>query len=60
MIAHHAGGVDMAEAVLDRSATRSVDDLARSVITSQESEIRLMERLLSERRGTASEGRTDP
>lgn len=49
MIAHHAGGVDMAEAVLERSTTRAVDDLARSVIASQESEIRLMERLLSER-----------
>lgn len=50
MIAHHIGGVDMAEAVLDRSTNRVVVTLARAMIAAQQSEIDYMELLLDERR----------
>jgi len=49
MIAHHVGGVEMAKAVLERSAERVVVDLARSIVASQESEIGLMRAMLAER-----------
>lgn len=49
MIAHHIGGVDMAEALLDRSTYRSTANFARAVVASQTSEIDLMERMLAER-----------
>jgi uncharacterized protein (DUF305 family) len=49
MIAHHHGGVEMAEAILDRSDTRVVRDLATSIVKAQESEISLMEEMLAER-----------
>jgi len=49
MIAHHEGGVLMAEAVLERTDRRSVVDLASSIVTAQASEIELMESMLAER-----------
>ena len=51
MIAHHKGGVEMAEAVLARSDTRVVVDLATSIVQAQTSEIGLMQDMLSERGG---------
>lgn len=49
MIAHHQGGVEMAEAVLARSTNKVVTDLAGSIVTAQVSEITLMEDLLAAR-----------
>jgi uncharacterized protein (DUF305 family) len=49
MIAHHHGGVEMAEAVLDRSRERVVRTLATGIVTSQSSEIDYMQALLDER-----------
>lgn len=49
MIAHHQGGVEMAEAVLERSTNRVVDDLASSIVQAQTSEIGLMQDMLAER-----------
>lgn len=49
MIAHHRGGVEMAEAVLARTDTRVVVDLASSIVQAQESEIALMEDMLAAR-----------
>ncbi|UOQ59440.1 DUF305 domain-containing protein [Leucobacter rhizosphaerae] len=51
MIAHHEGGVEMAEAVLDRSSTPVVVDLAGSIVRAQRSEIGLMQDLLAARSG---------
>ena len=51
MIAHHRGGVEMAEAVLARSDNRVVVDLATSIVRAQTSEIELMEGMLTERGG---------
>ena len=42
MIRHHQGGVDMAEALLDRSEQQEVTTFARGVVTSQSSEIETM------------------
>lgn len=50
MIAHHRGGVAMAEAVLARSQDREVLAFATGVVTTQESEITAMEQMLAERR----------
>ncbi len=49
MIAHHEGGVEMAEALLARSTNAVVTDLAGSIVTAQSSEIELMTDMLSER-----------
>lgn len=49
MIAHHEGGVDMADAVLERSDYPVVTDLAGSITKAQQSEIQLMEELLAAR-----------
>jgi uncharacterized protein (DUF305 family) len=49
MIAHHEGGVIMAEAVLERSNERVVVDLASSIVKAQSTEIQLMTDLLAER-----------
>jgi len=49
MIAHHVGGVVMAEAVLERTDRRSVVDLASSIVKAQASEIELMESMLAAR-----------
>jgi uncharacterized protein (DUF305 family) len=47
MIAHHQGGVDMAEAILDRSTNPLVTPLARNVVRAQQSEIEYMQSLLA-------------
>ncbi|WP_207454540.1 DUF305 domain-containing protein [Desertivibrio insolitus] len=47
MVAHHQGGVEMAQAVLARSDEPVVVDLAESVVSSQTSEIDYMEELLA-------------
>lgn len=49
MIAHHVGGIDMAEAILDRSTNRVVTNLARGMIAAQQSEIDYMNELLAQR-----------
>ena len=49
MITHHEGALEMAEAVLDRSAHPSVRTFADAVLLSQASEIDLMTRMLAER-----------
>ncbi|RUR01464.1 DUF305 domain-containing protein [Labedella endophytica] len=54
MIAHHKGAVDMAVAVLDRSSNSTVTTFANGVVSSQESEIDLMESML-EKRGATDE-----
>ena len=51
MIAHHKGGVEMAEAALDRSRERVVVQLATGIVKSQTAEIELMESLLAQREG---------
>ncbi|TQL48825.1 uncharacterized protein (DUF305 family) [Homoserinimonas aerilata] len=49
MIAHHQGGVEMAEAVLVRSDERVVTRLAAGMVTVQQKEIDYMNDLLAER-----------
>lgn len=49
MIAHHKGGLEMAEALLDRSDYRPVVALANGVIAAQTSEISVMEAMLAAR-----------
>ena len=51
MIAHHEGGVEMAEAVLERSTNRTVDSLARGMVKAQRAEIDYMKELLAKRGG---------
>lgn len=46
MIEHHKGGVAMAEAVLERTGYPVVVDLARGMVTVQDSEIDLMQGML--------------
>jgi uncharacterized protein (DUF305 family) len=48
MIAHHLGGVEMAEAIEVRTTNDEVLELAEGIITLQDSEIALMEDLLAE------------
>lgn len=49
MLAHHRGGVDMADAVLERSAHPLVTTLARAIVFAQSGEIDYMESLLAQR-----------
>lgn len=49
MLAHHKGGVEMAEAVLDRSDHPLVTTLARAIVFAQSGEIDYMEELLAQR-----------
>jgi uncharacterized protein (DUF305 family) len=49
MIAHHRGGVAMAEAVLDRTDHDRVRRLAQTMVNAQTSEITLMNGMLRER-----------
>jgi uncharacterized protein (DUF305 family) len=49
MIAHHRGGVQMAEAAVRLAHRPEVLSLARKIITAQESEITLMEGMLAQR-----------
>lgn len=46
MIAHHQGGVEMAEAVLDRTSDSNVTSLANGIVFAQQGEIDYMEQLL--------------
>lgn len=50
MIAHHTAGVEMAQAIIDRSDNRAVTTLARGMIAVQQSEIDYMNDLLAQRR----------
>lgn len=50
MIAHHRGGVEMAQAALDRARRPEVLSLARKIVEGQTSEIKAMEGMLRERR----------
>ncbi|MFC4913562.1 DUF305 domain-containing protein [Actinomadura gamaensis] len=54
MIAHHRGGVAMAEAVLGRTGDARVERLARTMVEGQRAEITLMERMLTERGSPAA------
>lgn len=49
MLAHHRGGVDMADAVLERSTHPLVTTLARAIVFAQSGEIDYMESLLAQR-----------
>ena len=49
MIAHHRGGVEMADAILARSDVRQVRVFATGMVQSQESEITAMQEMLAER-----------
>ncbi|PKW25364.1 DUF305 domain-containing protein [Phycicoccus duodecadis] len=49
MIAHHQGGVEMADAALAQARTREVRTLAGAIATAQTREITLMEGMLRER-----------
>jgi uncharacterized protein (DUF305 family) len=49
MIAHHKGGLEMAEALLDRSDYRPVVQLARGIVEVQTTEISVMEAMLAAR-----------
>jgi len=55
MIAHHEGGVLMANAVLERSTERVVVSLATGVVKSQTTEIGYMKALLERRGGPLAE-----
>lgn len=52
MIAHHKGGVEMAQGILDRTHRPDVVRLATSIVNSQESEIKLMTDMLAKRGAT--------
>ena len=49
MIAHHEGGIEMAEAVLPRTDNPTVESMARGMIKAQQAEIDYMRELLAER-----------
>lgn len=49
MIRHHRGGVAMAGAVLQRTERGDVRDLARSIVTGQQAEIGVMQKMLKDR-----------
>jgi uncharacterized protein (DUF305 family) len=49
MIAHHRGGVEMAQALLERSRNPLVTDLANGMVTVQDKEILYMQQLLDAR-----------
>lgn len=51
MIAHHKGGVEMAEALLERSENRIVVNFAVNIVAAQQSEIDYMTKLLAVRAG---------
>lgn len=54
MIAHHHGGVDMAEAEVSLGREDLVVDLAQGMVESQQKEIDLMEEMITQREGEAS------
>ena len=54
MIAHHRGGVEMADAAVADASTDEVRTLASAMASAQTSEISLMESMLAERGGALS------
>jgi uncharacterized protein (DUF305 family) len=52
MIAHHQAGVEMAQAILERTDRPDVVRLATSIVNSQQSEIELMTDMLAKRGAT--------
>lgn len=48
MIPHHVAGVDMAQAVLDRSDNPAIEFLANAIVTSQQKEIDIMNDMLAD------------
>jgi uncharacterized protein (DUF305 family) len=60
MIVHHRGGVDMAQALLDRSDNDDVRGLAEIFLRSQEVEIETMNNMLVARGAAPVEGMTIP
>ena len=48
MIAHHQGGVSMAEAILDRTDRQEVESLAEKIVESQQGEITYMRDLIAQ------------
>jgi uncharacterized protein (DUF305 family) len=53
MIAHHQGALEMSNAVLQRTNAPVVRAFANAVLTSQQSEIDLMQEMLAKRGGPA-------
>ena len=49
MIAHHQGGVEMADAILDRSTDRVIVSFANGIVVGQNAEITAMQELLEAR-----------
>jgi uncharacterized protein (DUF305 family) len=49
MIAHHEGGVTMAEAAVAQARTEEVRTLAAAIVAAQSSEIQLLQRMLDDR-----------
>jgi uncharacterized protein (DUF305 family) len=49
MIAHHKGGLEMAEGVLARTTVPQVVSMAKGIIVSQQSDIDAMEKMLAAR-----------
>ena len=49
MIAHHRGGLEMAQAVLARTTVPQVVDMANGIIVSQQSDIDAMQAMLDAR-----------
>jgi uncharacterized protein (DUF305 family) len=54
MIVHHQAGVEMAQAVLQRTDEEQVELLAESIIAAQQKEIEIMQRKLAELEGASS------
>ena len=49
MIAHHEGGVTMAEAAVAQARTDEVRTLAAAIVAAQSSEIQVLQRMLDDR-----------
>jgi uncharacterized protein (DUF305 family) len=49
MIAHHQGGLEMAEGVLARTTVPQVIAMAKGIIVSQQADIDAMEQMLADR-----------
>lgn len=55
MISHHQAAIPMAEAALEETDRSEVQNLAKAIIVSQESEIKVMQDLLKERGADSNE-----
>jgi uncharacterized protein (DUF305 family) len=49
MIRHHQGGVEMAQAILDRTSNKMIEDVANQMIRVQDAEISVMNQMLEQR-----------